>query len=98
MRKYGRTDANQSEIVGFLRAVPGITVTSLASVGGGCPDILVGYLGRNYLFELKDPEQPPSGRKLTKHQKEFHATWSGQVSVAETFGEIINRMREDDDL
>ena len=96
MKKHGRTDANQQEIVGFLRAIPGITVVSLASVGGGVPDLLVGYRKRNYIFEIKDPDKPPSQRKLTKAQKEFHATWRGQVSVAETFGEILNHMKGDD--
>ena len=97
MKKRGRTDANQTEIVGFLRAIPGVTVISMAAIGGGAPDILVGYHRRNYLFELKDPDKIPSQRKLTKAQKEFHATWRGQASVAETFGEIFNTMRADDD-
>ena len=96
MKKHGRVDANQSEIVGFLRAIPGVTVISLASLGGGVPDIMVGRNGRNYMFEIKDPEKPPSQRKLTKAQKDFHLLWRGQVSIAETFGEILNRMRDDD--
>ena len=93
MRKYARTDANQAEIVGFLRAIPGVTVLSLAPVGNGCPDILVGYKKQNWLFELKDPNKPPSARKLTKDQETFHAAWNGQIDVAETFGEILNVMR-----
>ncbi len=96
MRKTHRTDANQGEIVGFLRAIPGVTVASLSQVGAGVPDILVGYHGRNYLFEIKDPEKPPSQRRLTKAQKGFHALWRGQVAVAETFGEILNTMKADD--
>lgn len=97
MRKYGRTDANQSEIVGFLRAIPGVSVTSLAAVGGGVPDLLVGFRGNNYLFEIKDPEKSPSQRKLTKAQREFHAAWHGQVSVAETFGDILEFMKGNSD-
>ena len=94
-RRRGRTDANQSEIVGFLQSIPGITVVSLADVGNGVPDLLVGYRRRNYLFELKDPDKPPSKRKLTKDQKDFHDLWQGQISVAETFGEILNEMKND---
>ena len=95
MKKHGRTDANQSEIVGFLRAIPGVTVTSLAAVGGGVPDLLVGHRGQNWLFEIKDPDKPPSKRKLTKAQKDFHTTWRGQIATAETFGEILLVIRED---
>lgn len=97
MRKYGRTDANQQEIVGFLRAIPGVSVVSLASVGNGVPDLIVGFRGRNYLVELKDPDKPPSKRKLTKEQRMFHANWTGQIMVAETFGEIISEIRADTD-
>ena len=95
MKKHGRTDANQSEIVGFLRAIPGVSVVSLADVGGGVPDLLIGHRGKNFLFELKDPDKQPSRRKLTKAQKDFHAFWRGHVEVAETFGEILLVIRSD---
>ena len=95
MKKHGRTDANQSEIVGFLRAIPGVSVISLADVGGGVPDLLIGHRGTNFLFELKDPDKPLSKRKLTKAQKDFHALWRGHVEVAETFGEILLAIRSD---
>jgi len=95
VKKHGRTDANQSEIVGFLRAIPGVSVVSLADVGGGMPDLLIGHRGNNFLFELKDPDKPPSKRKLTKAQRDFHALWQGHVEVAETFGEILLAIRSD---
>ena len=43
------------------------------------PDLVVGYEGRNWLFEVKDPSKPPSERKLTDAQHEFFTTWRGQV-------------------
>lgn len=89
MKKYGRTDANQQEIVALLREIPGITVVSLADIGGGVPDILLGYKGRNYIVELKDGNKPPSKRRLTEAQKKFHAEWRGQIDVAKTFDEIL---------
>ncbi len=95
MKKHGRTDANQSEIVGFLRAIPGVSVISLAAVGGGVPDLLVGHRGKNWLFEIKDPDKIPSQRKLTKAQKDFHVLWQGHAEVAETFGEILLVIRGD---
>jgi hypothetical protein len=69
-------DANQQEIVDMLREA-GCTVTSLASVGGGVPDLLVGYRGRTLLFEIKDGKKPPSARLLTPQQREWAGQWNG---------------------
>ena len=52
MRKHGRKDGNQDEIGGALRQV-GAFVQSLASIGNGCPDLLVAYHGRTFLVEVK---------------------------------------------
>lgn len=52
MRKHGRIDRNHVEIVGALRQV-GAFVQSLASIGNGCPDLLVAYHGRTFLVEVK---------------------------------------------
>ena len=41
MRKRGRTDGNQSEIVKALRKL-GYSVLVMSSMGGGAPDICVG--------------------------------------------------------
>jgi hypothetical protein len=46
-------------------------------------------MGNNYLIELKDPAQPPSKRRLTPDEKKFHAQWSGQIGVAETFEDCL---------
>lgn len=76
MRKHGRTDGTQAEIVSVLRRL-GATVQSLASVGNGCPDLLVGYARANYLLEVKDGNLPPSKRKLTPDEARWAETWSG---------------------
>lgn len=73
-----RTDANQTEIVDTLRSV-GATVQILSAVGDGCPDLLVGFRGENYLLEVKDGNKPPSKRRLTPAEKKFFDTWKGQV-------------------
>lgn len=44
MRRAPRTDANQAEIVAALRT-RGALVQSLAGVGAGVPDLLVGWRG-----------------------------------------------------
>jgi len=78
--KHGRTDANHTEIVNALQAI-GASVTSLADVGGGCPDLLVGYRGQNMLLEVKDGRKPPSARGLTAAEQKWHDTWRGTVYI-----------------
>jgi len=88
--KYARrVDDNQSRVVAALRAILGVSVTILSMCGEGVPDLLVGFKGRNYLFELKDPAQVPSKRVLTPAQVKWHAAWTGQVHAVETFEEIL---------
>ena len=89
MRTKARTDANQSTIVADLRAI-GATVVLLHAVGQGCPDLLVGYGGKNYLLEVKDGEKSPSRRKLTPDQEDFHRDWRGQVSTVKNSAEAMD--------
>lgn len=83
-----RVDANQAEIVARLKAV-GATVLHLHTVGGGCPDIAVGYRGKNWLIEIKDGSKPASERRLTRHEREFFEMWRGQMSVVESAEEAL---------
>ena len=80
MRKRGRVDGNQTQVVKELRAL-GVSVSILSNVGGGVPDIVAGYRGNNFLFEIKDPAQPPSKRKLTPDESEFFDSWRGSCHV-----------------
>jgi len=84
-----KADRNQPEIVKAFRDL-GCTVQHLHTVGKGCPDILVGYEGFNYLIEIKDGEKPPSARKLTKDEKEWHDKWLGQVDVIENAHDVLD--------
>lgn len=78
----GRKDANQDAIVKALRQI-GATVTILDKP----VDLLVGYRARNFLIECKQPGKAVKG--LTPFQKEFIATWPGQVRVVETVDEAL---------
>jgi len=87
MSKYrkppiSKPDGNQSEIVEALRAV-GASVFLLHAVGCGCPDLLVGFRGVNYLLEIK------CGRhaKLTPAERRFFDVWSGYAEVVRTVDE-----------
>lgn len=75
-RRAARADDNHCQIVRALRAI-GCTVQSLAAVGDGCPDLLVGSRGVNLLLEINDGDKPPSARRLTADQIEWQAKWLG---------------------
>lgn len=78
--RAAKIDANQNEIVDALRK-SGCSVQILSSVGKGCPDILVGRGGSNYLLEIKDGNKPKSAQKLTSDQVDWHSKWNGSVYV-----------------
>lgn len=88
MRRIARVDGNHQEIVEGLRGV-GASVQSLATIGKGCPDILVGFRGVNYVMEIKDGNKPPSARKLTPDEKKWHFDWRGEVHVVESLQEAL---------
>lgn len=92
MRRAARIDANQAAIVDALRAI-GCTVMSLATVGRGCPDLVVGHAGKNYLLEVKDGTKPASKRKLTAAEQEWADAWMGQVHVVESVEDAIGVIR-----
>ena len=89
MRQRGKLDANQPEIVAALKKC-GCSVVSLSNLGFGCPDLLVGNGGRNWLMEIKDGTRKPSERRLTTDERFFHASWRGQVCVVETVEEALS--------
>lgn len=80
--RAARIDANQPEIVAALRKA-GCTVQHLHSVGRGCPDLLVGRAGVNYLLEIKDGGKAASDQKLTPDQVVWHRDWGGSVAVVD---------------
>jgi hypothetical protein len=83
MRLRAQTDANQAEIVRALRCV-GASVELLHRVGGGCPDLLVGYRGRNFLLEIKVCKG-----KLNTLQERYHALWRGEIRVVRSVHEAL---------
>jgi len=76
MRRAAKVDLNQVQIVLALRKA-GATVEHLHQLGGGVPDLLVGWRGQNLLMEIKDGRLPPSARKLTPDEQEWHDAWTG---------------------
>lgn len=91
MRKFAKVDTNQKEIVDALRKA-GATVQSLATVGKGCPDIVVGYRGKNMLMEIKRNDVPPSQQKLTADELAWHEAWRGMVAIVKSPEEALQAM------
>lgn len=84
-----RVDSNQKEIVHALRKI-GVSVLHLHTVGKGCPDIACGFQGKNIFMEIKDGNKPPSKRKLTPDEKQWHEEWRGQVVVVNSVNEALD--------
>jgi Holliday junction resolvase len=74
--RAAKIDANHEQVVSALRAA-GASVQSLASVGKGVPDLLVGFQGKTLLMEVKDGRKTPSERRLTEDQVRWHGAWRG---------------------
>lgn len=87
MLRKARVDGNQKEIVKQLRAI-GATVLHTHQLKN-CFDILVGWKGHNYAFEIKDSAKPKSARHLTEGEQKFFDLWRGQVDKVESFEEIM---------
>jgi len=85
MRK--RTDLNQKELVRTLKQIPGVSVVDLSAVGQGCPDLLVGYKGKNFLFEIKNTR---TKGKLNERQEEWFSAWKGQVCVVRDIDDLLD--------
>lgn len=88
MRRFARLDANHKAVATAIRKM-GASVQSLASVGAGCPDLLVGWRGENWLMEVKDGEKAPSARRLTEDEADWHERWQGQVVTVESPEEAV---------
>jgi hypothetical protein len=83
-----RVDANQPAIVRALRDI-GASVQHLHMVGHGCPDILVGYNGVNYLMEIKSSEKAT----FTEDEYQWRAEWYGNVFIVTSPEQAIEIVR-----
>jgi hypothetical protein len=88
-RRAAKIDANQPEIVAALRQIPGCMVQP------GHDDILVGYKGRTYWFEIKEPGcvSKVTGLILESEkkpaQKVLEASWTGHYKIVSRLDEIL---------
>lgn len=77
-----QTDILRAEIVEALREV-GATVVSLYKVGG-CPELLVGFRGTNYLLNVTTPTGHVAAIRWL-----WGETWTGQVVVVRSVDEAL---------
>ena len=81
--RKARVDANHGEIVQALRQV-GASVQSLASIGDGCPDLLVHYRRRVMFLEVKTPKG-----KLRPAQVRWMKNWPDLCAVVRSVDEAL---------
>ena len=88
-RYSAKTDTNQAAIVKALRSLPGVTVAV------NHDDILVGYQGRTYWYEIKNPDavSKKTGKvresEKKKSQKDLEDTWTGHYKIVSSYDELI---------
>lgn len=88
MRRAAKKDANHQEIVSALLRL-GFSVMDTAAVGQGFPDLVVARAGVNFLVEIKDGGKPPSARRLTRDQIEFHSRWASRIVMLYSVEEAV---------
>ena len=82
VRRRAKVDGNQSEFAAYIRS-RGWSFQSLAPVGKGCPDGLIGKGWLHAIIEFKIP-----GETLNPMQVDWHGKWSGTVYTAWTVGDV----------
>lgn len=95
MRKAARVDANHAEVSKALTRC-GAWVIDCSAVGQGFPDLVAAHRGKWLMIEIKDGTKPPSARKLTPSQVEFHARAAANgvtVHVVKSIDEAIELVR-----
>lgn len=89
-----KADGNQPELVEQIRDLPGVKVVLTHVIGNGFPDCIISFRGFNYMCEIKNPSQPPSKRKLTPDEEEFHKNWTGQIAVIMTLDDVLEMIKK----
>lgn len=92
--KYGEAnvfarDSNQDAIVEALTSADA-TVIDLHKIKFGCPDILVGAVGKWHLMEIKNPDTAYGKAGLTKAQRAWHSAWRAPVHIVTTVEDALD--------
>jgi len=88
-RRRVSRDRNQQQIVDALRAV-GAFVYDAAHIGGGFPDLIVGFRGMVYLMEIKNPKSWYGKLGMSESQKKFRDAWhDAPISLVENANDAL---------
>jgi hypothetical protein len=82
-------DANEPDMLAVCRRI-GATYLKLNVKDG--PDVVVGFRGKNFLFEFKLPKGPRGGTSHSKQsdgQKDWERTWRGESHLIRTTDEML---------
>lgn len=78
-----KRDANEPEIIAALEKIPGVTVVLMDKP----VDLLVGYNGQTFLFEVKNPE---GKNRIEPDQAKFFSDWTGRpVEIIRTTDDAL---------
>jgi hypothetical protein len=88
MRRAARVDNNQKQIVKDLRKFPNITVVP------NHDDILVGFLGKTYWFEIKSDRALNKTGQVRQGEKQASQIalveeWKGHYKIVTSLDEIL---------
>ena len=91
LRRAARVDDNQKDIVEKLRDIPGVDVDTNHN------DILVGFRGKTFWFEIKNPNTLKKNgdiRKgaVKKSQVELREGWPGHYSIVWSIDQILTEI------
>lgn len=86
-----KIDANQKSIVEALRKIPGVTVAL------DHDDVLVGYKGKTFWYEVKNPDVigkdgvvRDSAKK--ESQKKLESSWTGHYRIVWNLDQILDEI------
>lgn len=94
MRRKFRKDSNQQSIVNALKKI-GASVVDASNIGGGFPDLIIGYHKKTYLIEIKNKDNWYGKRGGSTSQKTFRTDWKGDqiytFTDVEQIIELLNK-------
>lgn len=96
MRRRAKIDSNQNDIVSALREIPGVQVALKHD------DILVGFKGRTYWYEIKseDSVSRKTGAvlisKKKKGQIKLEKEFTGHYRIVSSLDEILSDINIDE--
>jgi hypothetical protein len=83
-RRAAKIDSNQPEIVKALRQIPGVTVQL------GHDDILLGYKGFTFWYEIKTTEKSV----VKESQKKILSEYTGHYRIVSSVDQILDDIKK----